>query len=120
VQPDISIVCDEEKLDEKGCIGAPDMIIEVISPGTSSRDNILKRALYEKAGVREFWLLHPTDQILTVYQLKKKGYGKPEIYDAYAKVTPGIFPDLEIDLKSIIQPVEEPYNPGPSSRKASG
>lgn len=117
VQPDISIVCDEEKLDEKGCIGAPDMIIEVISPGTSSRDNILKRALYEETGVKEFWLLHPIDQILTVYQLEKKGYGKPEIYDAYAKVSPGIFPDLEIDLKSIIQPVEVPDNPAPSARE---
>jgi Uma2 family endonuclease len=116
VQPDISIVCDNEKLDDKGCIGAPDMIIEVISPTTSSRDNILKRALYEKAGVKEFWLLHSIDQLLTVYRLGKNGYTKPEIYDAYAEVAPGIFPELKIDLKTILNPVEVPDNPGPGAR----
>ena len=61
VQPDLLVVCDDKKLDDKGCRGAPDLVIEILSPATASKDCILKRALYEKHGVREFWLVDPAN-----------------------------------------------------------
>jgi len=59
VQLDIAVICDPAKLDDKGCRGAPDWIIEVLSPATAAKDQIQKRALYERHGVREYWLVHP-------------------------------------------------------------
>ena len=112
VQPDISVICDQDKLDDKGCIGAPDLVVEVISPSTAGKDQVKKRAIYEKNGVREFWLLHPEDRLLFVYLLGKDGYGKPGVYDETMTVKSAIFPELSIDLASLFPPrekkVEEP------------
>ncbi len=81
VQPDISIICDPEKLDEKGCKGPPDVIIEIISPSTAQIDHQLKLQLYEKYGVGEYWLIHPSDQILWAYHREENGtYGRARIY----------------------------------------
>lgn len=73
VQPDISVICDPARLDDRGCRGAPDFIAEVISPATAARDYIQKRILYERSGVREYWLIHPTDRILIIYRLESDG-----------------------------------------------
>ena len=64
VQPDLVVVCNESKLDERGCNGAPDLIIEVISPSNAAHDYIRKMDLYEKSGVKEYWIVHPVDQIV--------------------------------------------------------
>lgn len=81
VQPDISIICDPRKLDEKGCKGAPDIIIEILSPTTAQIDHKLKLQLYEKYKVKEYWLIHPTDQILWAYQMEENGkYRRAGIY----------------------------------------
>ena len=66
VQPDISVICDPDKLDDRGCRGAPDWVIEVLSPNTAAKDQIQKLAAYEQAGVREVWLVHPTDRVVIV------------------------------------------------------
>lgn len=68
VQPDILVVCDPSKIDERGVIGAPDWIIEVLSPGSASYDQITKRALYERVGVREYWVIHPIDGMVFIYR----------------------------------------------------
>jgi Uma2 family endonuclease len=108
VQPDLSIICDQSKLDEKGCLGAPDMIIEILSPATMSYDNIKKRALYEKMGVREFWLVHPSDCLVMAYGLQKTGlYGKPEVFDRESGAQSAIFPDLKIDLSEVFAPLPD-------------
>ena len=70
VQPDLSVICDPDKLDERGCRGAPDWVVEVLSPATASHDHKLKRAVYERAGVREYWLIHPIDRMVTIYRLE--------------------------------------------------
>ena len=70
VQPDICVICDPAKLDEKGCIGAPDLIVEVISPSTSKKDLNQKFFLYEKSGVREYWIVFPNDKAVTVFLLQ--------------------------------------------------
>ena len=71
VQPDICVVCDPSKLDERGCIGAPDLIVEVISPSTAKRDLNEKHNLYEDAGVREYWVVYPKDKAVTVFLLQE-------------------------------------------------
>ncbi len=68
LQPDLALICDPAELDDRGCRGAPDWIVEILSPHTAAHDQIHKRALYERHGVHEYWLLHPTDRVLTIYQ----------------------------------------------------
>lgn len=98
VQPDITVVCDPAKLDERGCRGAPDWVIEVLSPNTAAKDQIQKLAVYERAGVREVWLVHPTDHVVVVYGLGPQGgYGKPATHETVGALAPGFFADLLID-----------------------
>ncbi|TXF13336.1 Uma2 family endonuclease [Pelomicrobium methylotrophicum] len=97
VQPDLSVVCDPRKLDDLGCRGAPDWIVEVLSPTTASHDHILKRAVYERAGVREYWLVHPVDRIVTVYRLDGARFGVPEVCELIGRQSVGVLPQIEID-----------------------
>ncbi|HLA35466.1 MAG TPA: Uma2 family endonuclease [Rhodocyclaceae bacterium] len=97
VQPDISVICDPSKLDDRGCRGAPDWIIEVLSPSTAGHDQIVKRALYERAGVREYWLVHPVDNVVTIYLLENGSYGKPAIQALSGTSTSTLLPRLVID-----------------------
>ena len=69
VQPDIVIICDRTKLDERGCIGAPDIVVEILSPATSGYDLKVKYQLYQQHGVKEYWIIHPAEQTLLVYKL---------------------------------------------------
>lgn len=104
VQPDITVVCDPAKLDERGCRGAPDWVIEVLSPSTAAKDQIQKLAAYERAGVCEVWLVHPTDHVISVYTLSADGgYGKPAIHETTGTLAPGLFPDLLVDWGLIFQ-----------------
>ncbi|MCP4156865.1 MAG: Uma2 family endonuclease [bacterium] len=73
VQPDISVICDGTKLDEKGCKGAPDFIIEILSPFTSKMDRMIKFQVYERAGVKEYWLVSPADRIVEGFHLGENG-----------------------------------------------
>ena len=70
VEPDISVVCDKDKLDEKGCQGAPDWIIEIVSPSSKMMDYERKVILYREAGVREYWIVDPETEMITVYEFK--------------------------------------------------
>lgn len=72
VEPDISVICDKSKLDEKGCVGAPDWIIEIISPSTQSIDYGIKLFKYRSAGVREYWIVNPLKHTVTVYDFEKE------------------------------------------------
>ena len=102
VQPDISVICNPDQLDERGCRGAPDWIIEVLSPATAARDQIEKLAAYERAGVREYWLVHPTDHIVTIYPLNaSRRYDKPTIYPTTGTLASGLFPELLIDWELV-------------------
>lgn len=103
IQPDIVVVCDENKLDDKGCRGAPDWIVEVLSPATASRDHVQKKALYERHGVREYWLVHPTDHVLTRYRLEN-GVFSPALIEEMAGATAvGVLPGLEISWDFIAE-----------------
>ncbi|HHJ38001.1 MAG: hypothetical protein AXA67_12650 [Methylothermaceae bacteria B42] len=97
MQPDLSVVCDPGKLDERGCRGAPDWIVEVLSPATAGHDHIRKRAVYERAGVREYWLVHPVDRIVAVYRLRDGHYGAPEVRELEGQQAVDVLPQVEID-----------------------
>jgi Uma2 family endonuclease len=97
VQPDVAVICDPRKLDDKGCRGAPDWIIEILSPASAAHDQIRKRALYERHGVREYWLLHPVDRVLTIYRLSEDGaFGKPDIRTLEEPTPASLIADLMI------------------------
>jgi Uma2 family endonuclease len=80
VQPDISVVCDSSKLDEAGCIGAPDLIIEILSPGSNRKELKYKYEVYEESGVKEYWVIHPNEQTLLVYTLSNGKYLASRFY----------------------------------------
>ncbi len=106
VQPDISIICNMNKIDERGCKGAPDFIAEITSPFTASKDHIRKVALYEKHGVREYWIIHPYDNIIHVRLLEDNGrYGRVEIYEGTGHLAVKTLPGLEIDLDMLFRQV---------------
>lgn len=81
IQPDICVICDESKLDDKGCCGAPDLIIEILSPGNSKKEVRLKFELYEEAGVNEYWVVYPSEESIAVFVLNENGkYDGAKIY----------------------------------------
>lgn len=73
VQPDLCIICDLEKLDERGCLGAPDLVVEILSPGNAVREMKIKKELYGESGVREYWIVDPARETLTRYNLEAEG-----------------------------------------------
>lgn len=101
VQPDIAVFCDRSRLDERGARGAPDWIIEVLSPGTASHDQLLKRDLYERHGVAEYWLVHPGDRLVTVYRLLNGAYGKPHVQEFAGSLGPQVPGGVLIDLDTL-------------------
>lgn len=102
VEPDITIVCDESKLDEKGCKGTPDMIIEILSPSTAKNDRLFKFNKYEISGVKVYWIVEPDTKLVNVFTLQSNGrYGRPDIYSDEDTIKVAIFPDLEIDLNLV-------------------
>lgn len=96
VEPDISVICDLEKLDKKGCHGAPDWIIEIVSPSSQYMDYVRKLSLYQNTGVREYWLVDPERKNITVYGFERKE--GPELYSFSDQVKAGIYEDLFIDF----------------------
>lgn len=103
VQPDLCVICDPEKITEKGCDGPPDWIIEILSQGNSQKEMRLKFELYQESGVGEYWLVYPYEQ--AVYQfVLDTNTGKYQLAAMYAEdeiATPMLFPELSIDLSKI-------------------
>ncbi len=100
VEPDISVICDRSKLTDRGCTGAPDWIIEIISPGNPEHDYIRKLNLYKDAGVREYWIVDPRSEKVLVYHLEQDQFAF-EVYSFQDKVRAGIYDDLCIDFTEI-------------------
>ncbi|MFH0925609.1 MAG: Uma2 family endonuclease, partial [bacterium] len=102
VQPDLVVICEKSSLDERGYKGIPTLIVEIISPSTASRDMKEKFFLYERVGVKEYWIVHPVEKIVMVFKLgMNREYGKPEIYAESDKIEVCILGQLTIDLKSV-------------------
>ncbi len=105
VQPDICVICDPAKLDYRGCIGAPDLVVEIFSPSTGKRDANEKFKLYETAGVKEYWLVYPNEWTAVVFLLQDNGkYDDGTVYniiDGTTKVPVHILEGLIIDLEEL-------------------
>jgi len=108
VQPDILVVCDPRKIDRRGVRGAPDWVLEVLSPSTAAHDQIAKRRTYERAGVREYWLVHPGDRTLTVYLLDNGQYGRPEIYELKDATPIGVLSGVSIAWDALVARLPKP------------
>lgn len=100
VEPDISVICDPDKLTDKGCSGAPDWIIEIVSPSNPSHDYVLKLNLYMKAGVREYWIVNPAKQTIFVYFFEENAFDAQQ-YTFHDKLKSNIYDDLFIDFSEV-------------------
>lgn len=101
VQPDICIVCDPTKIDEKGCIGVPDMIVEVLSPGSASRDLRIKFDLYQDFGVKEYWMVSPGEQNVMVFLLQDGKYVADQDYSQPGEIPVRTLPGFSIDWAEV-------------------
>ncbi|GAB4191315.1 MAG: Uma2 family endonuclease [Thermoflexibacter sp.] len=102
VQPDLCVICDKSKLDEQGCIGAPDLIIEILSKGNTTKEMKIKYELYEESGVKEYWVIYPYEENLLQFVLNdKQKYELNSIYVTNDVLTSTLFPDLRVNLEEI-------------------
>ncbi len=102
VQPDLCVICDASKIDENGCLGAPDLVVEILSKGNANKEMRLKFELYEEAGVREYWVADPERQLVHLFQLgSDERYLPAQIFLRDDVLQSAIFPDLRIDLREV-------------------
>lgn len=102
VQPDLMVVCDATKIGTHRVRGAPDWIMEVLSPSSAGHDQIVKLAAYERAGVREYWLVQPTDRVLAIYRHDGRSYGRASISELDASTDVGVLPGVSIDWAPVL------------------
>lgn len=107
VQPDICVVCDPSKLDEMGCVGAPDLIMEILSPGSNSKELKYKYEVYEESGVNEYWIIHPSEKTLLIYTLIDKKYVPSRLFTLGDKVKSKAINGFEMDLDEVFGDLED-------------
>lgn len=108
VQPDVLVVCDGRKVSERGVRGAPDWVLEVISPASAGHDQVKKLRLYERHGVREYWLVQPWGRVLTVYTLKDGAYGRPHTQELAGETPVGVLEGVVIQWDELAARLPQP------------
>ena len=101
VQPDICVVCDPDKLDELGCVGAPDLVVEILSPGNNKKELQNKYEVYEESGIKEYWVIHPNECTLIIYTLVDGKYYASKIFTHGDKVTSQAVKGFVLDLEEV-------------------
>ena len=101
VEPDISVICDTSKLDDRGCNGAPDLVVEVVSPSSRKMDYFRKNALYSESGVLEYWIVDPDRERTTIYRYQHDDV--PVIVPFAEEAHVGIFPELAINVADLLK-----------------
>lgn len=101
VQPDLSVFCDKSKLDDKGAIGAPDLVVEILSPSTASKDMKTKLLLYQKFGVKEYWLVDPEKKTVERFNLDRQGKYNPGMMFQENNAESELFADFQISLDEL-------------------
>lgn len=96
------MICDRAKTDCRGVRGGPDFVVEVLSPRTASHDHVRKRRVYERAGVREYWLVPPVDRTLNVYRLEQGRFGGAEVTELAGETPVGILPGVVIARDALV------------------
>jgi Uma2 family endonuclease len=102
VQPDVFLTRDSEKVDQRGVRGAPDWIVEVLSPGTARHDQRKKIPAYERAGVLEVWLVNPRNRTVAIYRLADGVYGQPTILNLKGRTAVAVAPEVVIDWEPVV------------------
>jgi Uma2 family endonuclease len=112
LQPDLFIVCDRKKVDARGMRGAPDWVVEVLSPGTARHDRLVKVPVYERAGVREVWLVHPRDRTVTIYRRESgtsggtDGYGPAIVLGLQGRMQLAAVPNISVDWDLLVKQLD--------------
>jgi len=106
VRPDLIVVCDPKKIQTHGVVGAPDLVIEILSPSTAGIDKVVKFDLYKQAGVREYWIVDPSNRVVDVFEWEKGP--APQTYVREDKIKVGMLDNCEIDLSFVFPELEEP------------
>lgn len=101
LQPDIRVVCDRSKLDDRGCLGAPDLVVEILSPGNSKKEIKLKYDTYQEAGVREYWIVSPQNEWVKVHVLVNGMYQESPFYVEGDVVTSSVVPDFTLSVTDL-------------------
>ncbi|MCI8518049.1 MAG: Uma2 family endonuclease [Hungatella sp.] len=99
LEPDLSVICDQDKIDDRGCNGAPDWVMEIVSPSSRAMDYYTKLSLYRSAGVREYWIVDPIKKTILVYDMEHDA--APVIYSFFDKIKANIYENLEIDFSKL-------------------
>ena len=103
MQPDICVICDSEKLDELGCVGAPDLVVEILSPGDNKKELQNKYEVYEESGVKEYWVVHPNECTLIIYTLVEGKYSTSRILTMGDIVKSKAIEGFELDLTEVFE-----------------
>jgi Uma2 family endonuclease len=103
LQPDICVICDPSKLDSRGCVGAPDIVVEILSPGNNAKELRNKFEVYEEAGVKEYWIVSPQDYTFVVYTLTDGRYVPSRIMAAGDVVTSSVLKEFSLDLSELFE-----------------
>jgi Uma2 family endonuclease len=101
VQPDICVICDPKKVDAKGCIGSPDIVVEILSPGNNKKELKNKYEVYEEAGVLEYWIINPTEKNLVRYNLIDGRYQAARPFTIDDELTTGILPGFSLSINEL-------------------
>lgn len=107
LQPDICVICDPKKLDKRGCLGAPDIVVEVLSPGNNAKELKNKYEVYEEAGVKEYWIVSPQDCYFLQYKLENGKYSPSKMQTIGDVVTTDILEGFSLDLTALFAEIDE-------------
>jgi len=103
VQPDLVVVCDQNKIREKRIVGTPDLVIEIISKSTAKKDKVVKFNRYQRAGVKEYWIVDPSNETIDVYCLENEGFAHRGTYFKDDRISVHLFEGLSIDLANVFR-----------------
>lgn len=103
VQPDLCVICDESKIQESGCLGAPDLVVEILSPGNNRKELRFKYDVYEESGVTEYWVIHPVEQTLLIYSLIDGNYRSSGLYVSGDVIESACIPGFKLNLEDIFE-----------------
>lgn len=106
VQPDICVICDKSKLDVMGCIGAPDLIVEILSPGSNKKELKNKYEVFEESGVKEYWIIHPDEQTVMTYTLTTGKYIPSRLFTSGDVIESNSIPGYRLDLEYVFKDLD--------------
>jgi Uma2 family endonuclease len=107
VQPDVCVICDPSKIDSKGCLGAPDIVVEILSPSNNEKELKNKYELYEQSGVKEYWVIFPTDEIVIIYSLENGKFVGSRPLGRGHEITSAILPGFLLPVSELFEGIDK-------------